>query len=606
MKTNRLLLGLLLVSQSALLSPSFQAQAAPTSHLETQFSAKFEPSEISDYLHRYLWAKHHQPLLSQPDIQNWFKDNQKIQFFGFFRPSDAEILRGGFLALISHQHPLLQRLKNKYTLPSNLEPYFQSMLLLAGEPHPQIAELRRVPLTESRTLWQKHPQETWFKTLYLEALLDHSSDNKALLEEANTLLTQSVDNLYQQYQHAQVLFLLGDKQKAGTLFSALPANPLVQEAIGDFYRWNQAYKEAQNYYLPLISQTPGGRIFQKYTQTQPARAEMIQVYLEGLREPELANNIYLYVSGQLDKDFQAPLQAYLKKYPQNPYYILLEGDLASLENKPQQAYMSYHKAYKTFPNNLFTQEKWYAFLWRQKEESTLENELNGTLLQPIQWYWKGRLALKHKHYANAITALKQAQHPYDSIEKRLAEAYYGQGKFKEAINIYETLFHQNPTDLNTNLTLAELYLANKEVAKAEKYFLFAKYKHPYDLEVLSSLGNLYLEAKRYDLAKEALERAILLDPTALEPRNNLGNTYLAQNQFLPAFEQYHTLIKMAPNYAAAHYNMACVFSQTRSIPPAIQALKRAFELEPQLKNLALKDPDLNYLRRQKEFQDLYK
>ena len=63
---------------------------------------------------------------------------------------------------------------------------------------------------------------------------------------------------------------------------------------------------------------------------------------------------------------------------------------------------------------------------------------------------------------------------------------------------------------------------------------------------------------------------------------------------------------MRPEDSLVHYNLACSYSLLEKIDPALTSLKKAIDLGYKDFLYMHRDPDLENLRRDKRFQELFK
>ena len=82
-------------------------------------------------------------------------------------------------------------------------------------------------------------------------------------------------------------------------------------------------------------------------------------------------------------------------------------------------------------------------------------------------------------------------------------------------------------------------------------------------------------------AVEAFKQAIQIDPSRGEAYDALGAVYLTDlAQTTAAIEAFQTVIQLVPNHARAHQMLGIAYFRQNAYQKAIQALRRAIELEP--------------------------
>ncbi len=123
---------------------------------------------------------------------------------------------------------------------------------------------------------------------------------------------------------------------------------------------------------------------------------------------------------------------------------------------------------------------------------------------------------------------------------------------------------------------------------------------------------LFLKAKSYQKSGRLMEaeqwykKAVETDPGYAPALNNLGVVYLHGGKFSDARNFLEKAIRLNPGYVDPYYNLACLFSMTGDQEQGLRYLRKAVSMDSQVKDWALKDPDLENLRSLPAFGDLMK
>jgi hypothetical protein len=137
------------------------------------------------------------------------------------------------------------------------------------------------------------------------------------------------------------------------------------------------------------------------------------------------------------------------------------------------------------------------------------------------------------------------------------------GDLRGAETILRAMLERNPTDVEAEVALANLYLQDlREPQKAFPLYQHALALAPERVPVQVNIGVYYIKTGNLNKAEEHLQRALALAPASVE----------------------------------AHYNLACVYALRGERDRAEQALKRASEIDPRCRQWAQEDPDLASLR----------
>jgi tetratricopeptide (TPR) repeat protein len=123
-------------------------------------------------------------------------------------------------------------------------------------------------------------------------------------------------------------------------------------------------------------------------------------------------------------------------------------------------------------------------------------------------------------------------------------------------------------------------------------------------EVLYKKAVLLLKEKR---AKEALAifREILeKDPGHVASLNDIGALYLHEGKYSDAINYLEKAVRLRPTFANPCYNLACAYALNNEPEKGMAYLKKAVDIDKEVKAWAKNDPDLNNLRGQNEFMVL--
>lgn len=105
-------------------------------------------------------------------------------------------------------------------------------------------------------------------------------------------------------------------------------------------------------------------------------------------------------------------------------------------------------------------------------------------------------------------------------------------------------------------------------------------------------------------AEEIYRQSLAREPSFDKSLNNLGVILMGRGQNADARRNFLTAIRQNPAYADAYYNLACLSAREKSLPQALAFLRQALHLDPNSREYALKDPDLEPLSGMKEFIEL--
>jgi tetratricopeptide (TPR) repeat protein len=128
----------------------------------------------------------------------------------------------------------------------------------------------------------------------------------------------------------------------------------------------------------------------------------------------------------------------------------------------------------------------------------------------------------------------------------LANAYYKQGKVKEAIETAQQLIHIAP-------------------AYGVAYY---------------NLGNFYSSQGEFELARASYEQAVKLYPNFAAARSNLGFLLVQKGEVNTGIQQLRKAIEIDHAMNKAHLNLGAALIQQGRFDEAVSALERALQLDP--------------------------
>lgn len=593
-----------------------RAQAQDFERYSQSLSTQKEPFEHLFAL--ALWARDHYDLREweayRTRLENWMQSYLKQA-----HPEAEKLTLQALYYLLLKQPQQAQKfLILRQNFPHNERS--QLVSLLRGEKLSKNSRLWRLSEADVRKFRRRYPDSQWGASLLVDALLEKQNVGEpqvSELQEAQNILEKVLatrpKNLYFRYQNAQIIHLLGNKESAQQLFSDLSAEaqPSVSEAIGDFYAWQneplsailflsrarQAMPELERLYVKLEN---------AYLPYAPQ--ELLPMYLEALGQADapafLSQRLRRLMPRFPDWPWEQALQ---KAQLEKVHAQVLQAGLLRLRERPG-ARALLEKTLEQSPGRLDAYLSLLEIYWENQDdkalEALLERARQNKLSHPELEYWRGVLHVQRRELKQAV-AVFEALGPYnEQSQYMLALVYRELGEYELARQILNNLFENDQQNVKLILALGDLDLDAQKYRQAERYYRYALRLAPYRASVYYSLGNLYAGQDQFSNAAYLYERAVLLEPEALEIRNNLGNAYIRLGAYYRAKQLYEHVIQQAPHYATAYYNLACIHALQGQGELALSFLRRAFELEPELKTTAQSDRDLDRVKHLKQFKAL--
>ena len=157
------------------------------------------------------------------------------------------------------------------------------------------------------------------------------------------------------------------------------------------------------------------------------------------------------------------------------------------------------------------------------------------------------------------------------------------------------------TQFNDNYRKASFLMRNDEPEKAiEAYQKAIKNKNRTIFfksapSAYNNLGQAYMHASQFSQAIETFKKVIQMAPDMEEGYVNLATVYLRKNEPKNAREICLNALQTFPKYPLLHYNLACAYALTDEMQKALDSLKQAVDLDPELIDFAQKEGALKHI-----------
>jgi tetratricopeptide (TPR) repeat protein len=225
------------------------------------------------------------------------------------------------------------------------------------------------------------------------------------------------------------------------------------------------------------------------------------------------------------------------------------------------------------------------------------------------------ILLSDKDPAAAVAPLRRAVDllPAQSRPRfLLGHAQERSGDIPGAVESYEGALHLDPSDVEAEIHLGNLYVGLKRYSDAENKFRAALELQPKSPQALLGLAqtldaqkrpeaaaayrdymavepdtpgaesrtvHLLLEQKQYDAALAELDRADAGKPPTLDSLRSRADIQIAQKKWDDSIVTLRKAIVLAPNDAQLHGGLGRVYMQRRDFPNAEKEIKAALQLD---------------------------
>ncbi|MEQ9235725.1 tetratricopeptide repeat protein [Coleofasciculus sp. E2-BRE-01] len=117
-------------------------------------------------------------------------------------------------------------------------------------------------------------------------------------------------------------------------------------------------------------------------------------------------------------------------------------------------------------------------------------------------------------------------------------------------------------------------------------------------------GLCLAELHQFKEAITSYQKAIKIKPDFYQAWNSLGNAFYHSHQYTEAITAYDHALQLEPNLADTWYNRACCRALQGYVDLAIDSLKQAIEINPNLRKQAKTDADLESIRNSWRFPEI--
>ncbi len=154
-----------------------------------------------------------------------------------------------------------------------------------------------------------------------------------------------------------------------------------------------------------------------------------------------------------------------------------------------------------------------------------------------------------------------------------------EGKYDEAIAVFQKLIEQYPHLTVLNANIADAYARKGDYTAALEHYQKALEEHPNPAQVWMAIGDIYIKMRQFEKATEAFSHVELDkidDPNLLY---NLGNAYFAVQKMDPAIAAFERAVQLQPDFADAWYMLGTLYLGKNDKANARRAYERYLELD---------------------------
>ena len=167
-----------------------------------------------------------------------------------------------------------------------------------------------------------------------------------------------------------------------------------------------------------------------------------------------------------------------------------------------------------------------------------------------------------------------------------------EGKYDEAIKIFEDFLAKYPEVYQTRLNIASACFKKGDLVRAEAEFKTvlekaipaqadAKQDKASAIRALSGLGEMALRISDFDLAQKYFAQALQISPENEVAAYNVGEIFFSNQKLDEAVRYFEMAIQIKSSWPKPYYRLGLVYLNKGDYPKALENLNKFVELDPQ-------------------------
>lgn len=348
-----------------------------------------------------------------------------------------------------------------------------------------------------------------------------------------------------------------------------PGNMTYRMALANVSRGLGMYTEAAEEYKELVRKYPDKAELQYYLAEALAEqgelGEAISAYdalegIMGMNEALTMQKYKLYRKlEQPDKAF-AEIEKLVAKYPEDPRYRLLLGDLYLEEGDSKKALAAYQEAYRIDPSNPHYIVSMANYYEATGNKEAAETEVRNALVND-------RLEVETK-VGILSRYIQRLQQKKQDIEQANA--------------LFQTLLEQHPEDTNLKLMYGGLLMLQQKTEEAKFQFALVTEMEPANQQAWQQLLSLALKTEDIPEIVRICNRCIELFPDSPEYYFYLGIGYFQQEKYEESLQTYRKGLEVIPKenmglISDFYGQIGDIYYQIKNMPEAYKAYDEALK-----------------------------
>ncbi len=200
------------------------------------------------------------------------------------------------------------------------------------------------------------------------------------------------------------------------------------------------------------------------------------------------------------------------------------------------------------------------------------------------YYEISRINIQNGNLVDALANAKQALtiSPNNIYYKALnADINLQLGHSKDALKLYQSIIEQDPDNVDAYLSIAAIYVAQKNYTEANKYYTLVESKTGVVFEILQQKINNYITARDFNKAIEEVKVLIKNYPDEVQFKEILADLYGYNNQEELALQTLNDIVKADPEAGGAALKLAKISIAKKDFKQSLEYARSAFKVKDQ-------------------------
>lgn len=184
--------------------------------------------------------------------------------------------------------------------------------------------------------------------------------------------------------------------------------------------------------------------------------------------------------------------------------------------------------------------------------------------------------------ASSVTLWAQADEPRALVQAQFADLLFGDGRYRDAIDVYERAYAASEGTLHTLMGrgLVKSLLRSAEFKRARAVAAVLAEEAPEDAEALALLGDTRWSAGNFDAAEQSYRESLARNPTQPRALSGMARGLDSRGRLDEALEYARRAVEAGPREPEFHHTLGFVLERHRRFPEAALAYTNYSNLLP--------------------------